>query len=310
MPVNLAAIELKLLVVFDAVFTERNVTRAAHRLAMSQPAVSSALNRFRDLMNDQLFLRTRDGMQPTSRAVELAVPVQRALRQLEAALESTTIEPFEGEWSFDIAISDHASVVLLPFLIEHMNEVAPRTKLRFQSRPDIDVPGLLDANEADLALGIVPELPNRFNRAELMYDRYICMMRRNHPLASEELTLETFQKADHLAIKPGNYEVSRSDRMLEKQGVRRRIGATVHQFLAAPAIIARSDMIGLVFERMASVFDTEKFHFCPVPAVDLRVRVDVVWNRVYTNHTAHRWLRRQIVTAAARASASLDDAGV
>lgn len=294
MSVNLAKIELKLLVVFDALIAERNVTRAAHRLGMSQPALSNALNRLRSLLNNQLFVRTGNGMIPTRKAEDLAEAVQGALRQLEVALEPTTFEALEVEWTFDLAVSDYASVVLLPSLIAHVAEAAPGVKLRITSKPNGEVLGLLDANEADVAIGIIPDLPGRFGRADLFGDRYVCMMRQDHPLAGRPLDLAGFTAAEHLAIKPGTDEVSRADRLLERNGVRRRTITTVHQFLAAPAIVARSEMIVLVFERMISAFDAKNFYFCRVPVADMGVRISAVWNQAQSGRAAHKWLRRQI----------------
>ena len=294
MSVNLTNIDLKLLVVFDAMMVEGNVSRAAERLGMSQPALSNALNRLRLLLNDRLFLRTIDGMRPTARAREIAGPIQSAMRQIEEALEPSTFEPGDPDWTFSLAFSDHASVVLLPLLIEHIARVAPRVTLRIQSRPNEELPPLLDNSEIDLAVGIITNLPRRFKHMILFEDTYLCMMRQTHPLAGRPIALEAFLAADQLAVKPGMSDVSRADRLLAQAGMKRRVVTTVHQFLAAPAIVSRSDLLVLVFEKMAPIFDPSRFYFCPVPVPDMTVSATAVWSDVHTDLPAHRWLRRQL----------------
>ena len=291
---NLANVDLKLLVVFDAMMTEGSVSRAAERLGMSQPALSNALNRLRLLLKDRLFLRTAEGMRPTPVAVEIAKPIQSAMRQIEEALEPTVFEPNDPDWTFCLAVSDHASVVLLPLLIEHIARVAPRVSLKIQSRPNEELPSLLDKSDIDLAVGVIPELPRRFKRMTLFEDQYLCMMRRNHPLAGRPITLDELVATDQLSVKPGVSDVSRADHFLGQAGVKRRVAMTVHQFLAAPAIVSRSDLIVLVFEKMVPIFDPSRFYFCPVPVPNMRVSAGAVWSDVHNDLPAHRWLRRQL----------------
>ncbi|MBP1845843.1 DNA-binding transcriptional LysR family regulator [Rhizobium petrolearium] len=291
---NLANIDLKLLVIFDAMMAEGSVNRAAEKLGMSQPALSNALNRLRLLLNDRLFLRTADGMRPTPRALEIAGPIQAAMRQIEEALEPTAFEPNDPDWTFSLAVSDHASVVMLPLLIEHIARVAPRVALKIQSRPNEELPALLDNNEIDLAVGVIPNLPRRFKHMALFEDKYLCMMRQAHPLAGQSITLDEFLAAEQLAVKPGTSDVSRADRFLAEAGLKRRVATTVHQFLAAPAIVSRSDLIVMVFEKMVPIFDPSRFYFCPVPVPNMRVSATAVWSDVHTDLPAHKWLRRQL----------------
>jgi DNA-binding transcriptional LysR family regulator len=298
MPVNLAAVELRLLVVFDAVMAEGSVTRAAERLGMSQPAVSNALNRLRLMFNDSLFVRTGDGMRPTPKAVELAGPIQSAMRQLESALEPENFEPVDARWSFTLSVSDHASVVLLPHLVEHMARVAPRVELTIQSTLSSEVPAALDSTEIDIAIGVTDDLPKRFERLALFEDTYVCMMRREHPLAGRPITLQEFVEADHLIVKPGPGGTGRADRLLARQGIRRRSAMSVHQFLAAPAIVSRSDLLVLVYEKITPIFDPRRFYFCPVPVPGMQVTATAVWNRARSEHAAHRWMRRQLAQVA------------
>lgn len=286
--------DIRLLVVFDAVFQSRSVSHAAKSLGLSQPAVSTALNRLRERMNDQLFVRCKTGMEPTPFALSIADEVAHALRSLETTLTQADFEPGVSEWSFDLAVSDHASVVLLPDLVEHVSNVAPRVSLRVEAKMSAEISDLLDIGAVDLAMGVIPPLPHRFARLALFRDRYICMMRRDHPLAGAPLTLEALAEADHLAIRPGEGTEGRADRILETYGIKRRVTTRIHQFIAAPGIVAKSDMLTLIFERMRPVLNDTDLHFAPIPEIDMSVAIDAVWNRTRGEHDAHRWLRSQI----------------
>lgn len=267
---------------------------AAKSLGLSQPAVSTTLNRLRERMNDQLFIRCKTGMEPTPLALSMADDVSEALRSLENMMTQADFHPEISEWSFDLAISDHASVVLLPDLVEHVSNVAPRVSLRVEAKKSAEISDLLDIGAVDLAVGVIPPLPHRFARQTLFRDRYICMMRRDHPLAGAELTLEGLANADHLAIRPGESAEGRADRILEAHGIKRRVTTRVHQFIAAPGIVAKSDMMTLIFERMRPVLNDADLHFAPIPEIDMSVAIDAVWNRTRGEHDAHRWLRNQI----------------
>src|ERR1700679_549436 len=172
MAVNLGAVDLKLLVVFDAIMTERNVSRAGARIGMSQSATSNALNRLRELLADQLFIRTGSGMQPTAVALRLTTPIHEALQLVRSALEPSLFDPSNSTWTYRLAISDHASIVMLPSLAEHLARVAPGVRLVLRPKVNAEVAGQLDANEIDFAIGVIPALQRRFNRASLFRDSY------------------------------------------------------------------------------------------------------------------------------------------
>lgn len=293
--------DLRLLAVFGAVMETRNVGQAAERLGLSQPAVSQSLNRLRELMGDQLLLPRRRGMQPTPLAESLYDRVRGPLVQLEDALRQREFDPNVSDWAFDLAVSDHVSVVLLPHLVEHVSIIAPRVTLRAEAKPQKDLPLLLDTGGIDLAIGVIPDLPQRFARRRVFRDRYVCMMRRDHPLTQGPLTLERFTATPQIQIRPGDgNDESRADRILRSVGITRSIVSSVHQFLAAPGIVARSDYVTLIFERMQQVIDIEKFHFAALPDVNMNVNIDAVWNRARGDHDAHRWLRSQIAVVSQR----------
>lgn len=294
MPVNLAAIDLKLLVVFDAVMAERNVTRAARRLGMSQPALSNALGRVRHLLKDQLFTRGADGMQPTPRALALSAPVSEALRRLEATLEPPRFEAGDTDWTFKLGLSDHASIVLLPALLRHLAETGPGVRLTVLPKANDTVAAALSAGELDLAIGVIPMLPRRFGRMRLFDDAYVCLMRAGHALAQGPFDLAAYAAAEHLAIRPSYAGLSGIDMLARAGGMQRNVTLAVNQFLAVAPLVRSSNLIASLFGRMTEHLDLTGLVVRELPLPATSVQVVAVWNKTLTNHPAHRWLRLRL----------------
>jgi DNA-binding transcriptional LysR family regulator len=299
MAVNLGAVDLKLLVVFDAIMTERNVSRAGARIGMSQSATSNALNRLRELLADQLFIRTGSGMQPTAVALRLTTPIHEALQLVRSALEPSLFDPSNSTWTYRLAISDHASIVMLPSLAEHLARVAPGVRLVLRPKVNAEVAGQLDANEIDFAIGVIPALQRRFNRASLFRDSYDCLLRRNHPLAKRPLKLSDFKSTEFLAVRPRHEGPSEVDRILIDKGVRRTVAITVDQFLAAPPILAHTNLIAFMLRGVMQHLNLKQLKVAPAP-VRLDVQVSAVWNRALTKQPAHSWMRQQLMEVSGR----------
>jgi DNA-binding transcriptional LysR family regulator len=177
--VKLGALDLNLLVVFDAVMQERNVTRAGQRLGLSQPAMSHALSRLRHMLKDDLFIRSPKGMLPTPRAEQLAVPVRTALDGLQQSLEPTQFDPSKAVRKFRIAVDNYSAVVLVGILAARIGEVAPKVLLEFQPSGTLkilDLLDLLDRGELDLAIGPHSEPGERFSYRLLLRDEFIAVI--------------------------------------------------------------------------------------------------------------------------------------
>lgn len=311
---NLAAIDLNLLLVFDAMMEERNTKRAGLRVGLSQPAVSHALSRLRDALGDELFVRTSDGMQPTLRALELAGPLRQALRQLQAMLEPAKFVPAETTRQFSIATSDRSASALLTTIIERMRREAPRAELQIRPIHRIDVAHELDIGALDIAiLGAPLALPERFRAEPGIEEPLVWVMRADHPLASRALTLEDLASAAHLGLSLTGGEPGEED-YIEQNGLKRRVvleGEVVFQQLLAargltrhtpvtvpfcsmvPFALAKSDMVALLPER------TARHMKGPGPLVIREspialppFSVVVIWHERQTGQAAHRWLRR------------------
>src|SRR5207245_5201101 len=181
---NWRAFDLNLLVVFDGLFREGSVTRAGRRLGMSQPAMSHALNRLRYLLKDQLFIRTPKGMVPTPRAEQLALPLRRALADMERALEPETFVAAQATRRFSIAINNYAAIVLAAPLVTAVSAAAPRVQLDLRPSGTLDVFDLLDNGELDIEIGTFENVGDRFGRAALLEDTFDAVLRRDTPVGN------------------------------------------------------------------------------------------------------------------------------
>ena len=193
---DLHGIDLNLLVAFDALMVERNVTRAGKRTGRTQPAMSAALARLRALFEDELFVRAPSGLQPTQRAIELAEPLGRALGEIRRTLDFTQrFDPATSTQGFTLALSDHPALVLLPRLTDTLRKIAPGVILRINAYTHRDdAVSLLDAGEADLTIGVPARqgAGGRILTRPLFEDRFVCILRRDHPAASQTLDLDAF----------------------------------------------------------------------------------------------------------------------
>ncbi len=295
---NLAGIDLNLILVFDAVMRERNVTRAGERIGLSQPAVSNALNRLRHHLKDDLFIRSPDGMKATPRAHELAEPVRRALHRLEVALDPVAFDPAISDRVFRIVTSDYASTVLMPDIVRHVWDVAPQVDLRLISETvTAELLELLDSQEADFALTTAAKLPERFHHVELIDDHYVLLMGKGHELAYGKITLERFASFNHLLISPRGDNHGFVDDALAREGLHRRVAMSVPRFSQAPGILAASDMVltapHRLAERYAPMFDLVE-RPAPIQGPPSYSRWKLIWHERLASHPANQWFREMV----------------
>src|SRR3954469_6809097 len=216
--VKLGAIDLNLLVVFDAVMQERNVTRAGQRLGLSQPAMSHALTRLRYMLKNDLFVRSPKGMLPTPRAEQLALPIRTALEGLQHSLEPTRFVPSKATRNFRIAVDNYSAVVLVGPLAGRITKIAPGVTLEFRPSGTLNIPDLLDRGELDLAIGPFPEQGERFSRLSLLGDDFVLVLRKGHPAAeNRELSMEQFAALSHLSISSVAYNTDFIDQALARR---------------------------------------------------------------------------------------------
>jgi DNA-binding transcriptional LysR family regulator len=294
--INLAAVDLNLLVVFDALMSERHVTRAGQKIGLSQPATSNALSRLRNLFDDELFVRTPEGMQPTSRAIALEPMIQQVLLQIQSALISET--PFVPETSeriFTLGMSDYVEFVLLAKLMQVLEVVAPRVKIQVRSTDRQEGLKLLDAEEIDLAIGFFPKCFSWHQEQLLFKEQYVCVSSRNNPKTRDTITLEDYLKASHLLVSPKEDMTGRVDWFLEKQNLKRHVAITVPHFLVAPFVLASTNLIATLAERVARTYaDVLDLIVLPLPLEIPGFPVTMLWHTKNNSDPAHIWLRTTI----------------
>ena len=312
---NFRTLDLNLLRVFDQVMAERNLTRAARNLAMTQPAVSNALARLRDLLGDRLVVRSGYGVEPTPRALALWPTVSDALRRLEAALTPGEFVPAQADTSFVLAMADATAATVMPGLVEIIERDAPRVSIRVLPLTTRDPRRLLDEAQMHLAVGYFPAvladltaqaqagaLP-AFEQARLYDGDYVCVMRKDHPLARGTLTLDAFCAAHHLLVSFSGRPYGFIDEALAGMGRERRILLTVNQFFTAGQVVASSDLLTVLPRHFV---DTAMAHAGALAMRELPfavppVHVDLLWHRRDSHLPAHAWLRGAVTAASASA---------
>jgi DNA-binding transcriptional LysR family regulator len=293
---NLASIDLNLLVVFNALMTERQVTRAGESIGLSQPATSNALARLRKLTQDKLFIRNGGELQPTPVAIELAQQIQPALAQIHTAL--SPIQPFDPLTSdrvFSIGMNDYVEFVLLPPLLEKLATTAPHVKIQVRSGNREQQLALLDNGEVDLMCGLFPNKIAWHEQQLLFQERFVCVCSRNHPSLGDTLSVQEYVDADHLLISVQEDMVGRIDYLLAKQHLKRNITLSIPHFLVAPAILARTNLIATMVERVAVEFaSAHNLKILPSPIPLQGFSVFMRWHQSMHEHAANAWLRSTI----------------
>lgn len=298
---NLRRVDLNLLVIFDALMRERNVTRAADKIGLSQPAFSNALSRLRAFFDDELFLRGPDGMRPTARALELANQVHDALAAIDAALDPVRFDPKTSHRTFNIETNDYVVSAFFPALMQLLRKEAPGVDIRVTPQTGRSFERL-DSQEIDVAISAFGDPPERFGVEELSRDGYGVVMRRNHSLAGEKLTLIRYAAAMHILVTPRGDPRGFVDEQMAEKGLTRRIGLTVNQFASALPVVAGTDLIATLPSRIASL-GAKRFGLTIKEAPILPPRgfqeVQMIWHKRLGAHPANVWLRASLLRSAA-----------
>lgn len=290
---NLRAIDLNLIPVFDAIFSEGNLTRASAKLAMSQPAMSNALARLRATVDDPLFIRTARGMIPTPRAKQMAGQMRQALILIENTLrESGDFDYASSERTFSIAVEDYGEVVITPRLMDWLARAAPAIQTRIWPGRSRAVREELRDGTVDLAVDYFCLEGHGLTSTHLMTDELVSMVRQDHPIIGDTLSLEQYVTLPHVVLAQKSPMV---DRELAKQGLSRRRALQVPHFISMPLIVKSTDFICTLPRRMANVYME---HF-PVKVLNSpiefpKIPIYLVWSEAVGADPGHRWLRESL----------------
>ncbi|PRC91292.1 LysR family transcriptional regulator [Solimicrobium silvestre] len=289
-------IDLNLLVVFNEIFQEQQISSVAKRLNLSQPAVSNALARLRRTFDDQLFVRTKEGMQPTPFAEQLAEPIRLALNGLTEAMN--VHEKFDAANSnrhFNIALTDVAELYFMPKLINHCTLLAPQVRISTERTARLDLMAEMGAGKIDVAIGAFNEVSEALYQRRLFKQNYVVMMRAEHPLAGEALSIERFMAAEHLMVASNESPYDKINQDLEKAGILDRVKFSVPHFTAVPYIISNSDLLVTVPQKLAeSTALPFKLHYQHHPLNLPDLQTNIFWHRRYHQDQGNQWLRSLI----------------
>ena len=308
MPVlNFRTFDLNLLRVFDEVMTERSLTRAARNLSLTQPAVSNAMRRLRDALGDDLLKRSGQGLEPTPHALTIWPSVRDALRNLQESLVPSDFTPAEATTTFVLAMADATAAELMPGLIAVMDQDAPGVSVRVVPLTTRDPRRMLEDGTADMALGYFPAaLADLTARAQVgkavayshlrLYDgNYVCVMRRDHPMASGPMTINRFCSARHMLVSFSGRPFGFIDEALASLGRERRVVLTVNQFFTAGRVVASSNLLTVLPRHFVGVTGiADQLVLRDLPFAVPVVHVDALWHHRVDRDGAHQWLRKTL----------------
>jgi DNA-binding transcriptional LysR family regulator len=290
-----ASLDIWLVRVLRTLLVERSVTQTALRLNQTQPAISTALRKLRETLNDPILVRGKTGMVPTEYGQSLLASAQRVLREVDfVATPHGDFDPGRSRRTFRVAAPDYLNDFFMPTVIAQFREAAPHARLEIDSlNPTLDHAAALDAGELDLVIGNWPKPDARFEKSDLFSDTVVCLMRADHPLAQMPMTRETYLAAPHLA--PTRYSGASSgalDTGFARAGAERRIVATLPYFGLVPQVLLQSDLIFTTTRRFA----THYAHILPLAVVDVpipfpRIRCYQLWHPQPDRPSDIGWLR-------------------
>ncbi|MBB3178207.1 LysR family transcriptional regulator [Variovorax sp. Sphag1AA] len=290
---DIRAVDLNLLPVLDALLRHRSVTLAARELNMSQSALSTALRRLRELLGDELFVRTGRGLRPTSRASALSEPVAEILERVrDRILQSSTFDPRTAKSEFRIAHSDVGAYVLWPRVVRAVRTAAPRVRLVLKTLTQSEIGPALAEGQVDLAIGSYPDLPDSLFQQRLFDRVYVALVADGHPLARKTLTLRSFAATPQIVVRGPSGVQDRIEAYLASHGLVRGECVELPSYLMIPPLLEAGDFLAVVPGQLADAFSRHGSLVTlalpvPVPASVIRMH----WHRRFSEDAGSKWLR-------------------
>ena len=290
---NIAALNLNLLPVLDALLAERSVSRAGHRLGLSQPAVSNALGQLRTLLGDPLLVRRANGMVPTERALALAQPVRAAMLAVEQSLAPPApFDPATAERDFVLYTNDFVAFALLPRLLARLRREAPGVRLHVRAFQEHVVPPDLQRGDADLLFSFSRALPPGHRATDLFQDRFVFVARQGHPQVRGRITLAAYTKLAHVLVSHEPNARGVVDDALAQRGLSRRVALRLSHFLLVPYVLATTDYVAALSELVARPMARSlRLQVLKMPIDVPSGMVRMVWHERTGASPAHAWLR-------------------
>jgi DNA-binding transcriptional LysR family regulator len=307
---NLRRIDLNLLVTLEALLTERNVTRAARRLHLSQPSVSVQLGKLRKIFADPLLAPAPGGMVPSTRAQALLQPLRAALSDMRIVLQPRPVfDPATAELNWQIAGADYAEYSILLPALDQLRKAAPGVRIAVREAAHSRMFKLLEGGAVDLGLLAMEAVPERLHHRVLFKEHYVLVARKRHPALKGKLTLETMCRLEYVIVSPdGGGFRGPTDTALESRGRKRRVVLSVPHFLFVPEVVMRTDLVAILPSRLVK---NRSDHIrviappLPIPSYEM----SMIWHERSHLDPAHIWLREQLVGAVTGSGPGIRDFG-
>lgn len=285
--------DLNLLYVFEALWRDRSVTGAAETLGLTQAAVSSALKRLREEYHDKMFSQVGRRMEPTPYATAISARLLDALESVRTTtVEDATFDPASAQRLFTVRTRDIGEVVCFPPLLDKLTRLAPGIALRTVFKPIDETIGGLASGRIDFALGFLPSLETAIHRRVLFKQRYVCVVRKDHPLQDQELTHEHFRTQQHLLVEYSGSGHQVLERALVSAGARHNIKVRLPQYLSAPHFVVASDLLWCAPEVLARNLARHYPLVCkPIPMELPEFEIGLYWHDRFHRDPASKWLR-------------------
>ncbi|MBA6230642.1 MULTISPECIES: LysR family transcriptional regulator [unclassified Colwellia] len=307
---NIAKIDLNLLIYLDVLLREKNVTRSASQLNITQPAMSNGLKRLRNLFNDPILVRTSDGMVPTERSRALAPVIRKILLELEEALQGE--EEFNEKHSqrvFRIMASDYAASTLLPRLLRKINEIAPNVTIDIMTPSDVTFHDV-EAGKIDMAINRFDELPQSFHQKTIWRDSFSCLLSAESPYVAE-FNLDTYLSSKHVWVSKTGFGVGVGmdpkdvqklgwvDEALARLGKHRDIKVFTRNYHVAMQLAYEDGLIATLPTKAAMLHkDDHKYTIVPPPFDIPDIELKMIWSPLLHHDASHIWFRQLVIEAA------------
>jgi DNA-binding transcriptional LysR family regulator len=295
--VHLSQVDLNLFVVLEAIYREGNVTRAGHQLNLTQPAISHALKRLRDLLQDPLFVRQGAHMVPTAFTRNMIGQVRQALQILEVNLvQARTFVPENTRRNFHLSLWEYMETLILPSLLERLTHAAPGMSITTSRVKRRDLETELANGSVDLAIEIPMTTSDRIRQKWLWKSPYVVIAREGHPAIEDKLDLETYLEQRHIKVSSRRLGADLIDVELSRRGLRRHVFLRSPQAFAACMVASKTDMLLTLPERYAQLLKPSlrnRVYLFPLPAPHLEAHL--YWHESVENDPANRWLREEIL---------------
>ena len=302
MSINLRNFDLNLLVCFDALMSERNVSKAAEKMFLSQSGMSHALNRLRSLLDDPILMRTEQGMMPTPRALEMEVPVREMLNRINRTLYNQKhFDPLTADRRFVLYCTEYFECLMMPTLMAHLEKVAPHCSIAAEILTYELPESKLTSGDVDFVIGVenLMDIPKNLKSRNWIQDSLVCLVREKNKKIGPSVSLKQFAETPHIfiSILGSPFEFTFLDKWLKKQNIQRKYSVTTAAFLPAAMILAETDYIMTLPRRMAKkLIKIMALRLVELPNNPPNFQLNLIWHPLYEKDPAHIWFKWQLLS--------------